>query len=71
MAGMRTVPCVKLAKVVIVICDSRQTIDWMMEMEKDPFLPYIAGDLGTTTDDVEKLQKKMAEFVPTAKVIVM
>ena len=43
----------------------------MMEMEKEPFVPYIAGDLGSTSDDVEKLQKKMAEFVPTAKVIVV
>ena len=68
MAGMRRIACVGVARVVIVSCDSRQTIDWIMEKEKEPFLPYIAGDLGHTKDDVDKLKKKIDEFVPAAKV---
>ena len=70
MVGLRSVACIDVVRVVIMSCDCRQTIDWIMEKEKEPFLPYIAGDLGHTKDDVEKLKKKIDEFVPAAKVTV-
>ena len=39
-----------------------------MEMEKTLFTPYIAANLGKSKEDAEKLQKKMKEYMPTAKV---
>ena len=39
-----------------------------MAAEKDLFVPHIAGHLGKSLDEVQKLQKKVDEFGPTAKV---
>ena len=35
---------------------------------EDKFFPLIAGELGNSTESVEKYQKKLDEFTPTVKV---
>ena len=40
-----------------------------MEIEKDLFVPYLAGHLGKSHDDAMKLNQKLKDYMPTAKVI--
>ncbi len=46
---------------------SLQTIDWIMRVENE-FFPVIGGELGSSMDTVQHYQKKLDEFLPTAKV---
>ena len=39
-----------------------------MKTEKELFVPYIAAYLGKNVDETKKLQKKLDDFGPTAKV---
>ena len=39
-----------------------------MKIEKEFFLPYIAGYLGNTLERAEEQQRKFEEFAPLAKV---
>ncbi|XP_046554795.1 uncharacterized protein LOC124264120 [Haliotis rubra] len=47
--------------------DARRTIDWVMKVEREFFLPYIAGQLGNSLERAEQLQRKVEEFGPVAK----
>ena len=40
-----------------------------MEIEKDLFVPYLAGNLGKSKAEAAKLQKKIKDYMPTAKVV--
>lgn len=40
----------------------------MMAEEKELFVPYIAGYLGKSLEDVKQIQAKLDRFAPTAKV---
>jgi hypothetical protein len=40
-----------------------------MKIERDFFLPYIAGNLGSSLDKAQELQNKLAQFTPIAKVV--
>jgi hypothetical protein len=40
-----------------------------MEIEKELFVPYIAGSLGKSKQDAVTLQKKITDYKPTAKVV--
>lgn len=40
-----------------------------MKVEREFFLPYIAGQLGNSLERAEQLQRKVEEFVPVAKVL--
>ena len=51
---------------VLLFC--KQTIDEVQKTEKELFVPYISGYLGKTEDEAKKLQKKLDEFMPKAKV---
>ena len=45
-----------------------QTIDWMVQEEKNLFAPHYAGYLGSSLDEAKKLQEKVVKFSPTCKV---
>lgn len=45
-----------------------QTIDWVMKVEREFFYPNLAGYLGTSTQTVEEMQKKVDVFTPIYKV---
>lgn len=39
-----------------------------MKIEKEVFVPFIAGKLGKSEEEAKKLHKKLQDFEPTAKV---
>ena len=39
-----------------------------MKIEKELFVPYIAGRLGKTMEETKTFEKKLEEFNPTVKV---
>ena len=39
-----------------------------MKIEKEVFVPFIAGKLGKSEEEAKKLHKKLEDFEPTAKV---
>jgi len=45
-----------------------QTIDWMVQEEKNLFAPHYAGYLGSNLDEAKKLLEKVLKFAPTCKV---
>ncbi|XP_025104045.1 coiled-coil domain-containing protein 141-like isoform X3 [Pomacea canaliculata] len=49
------------------IQDARRTIDHVMKIEREFFLPYIAGNLGNSLQKAQELQRKLTEFIPIAK----
>ena len=53
---------------VVVFFVYFQTIDWMVEEEKNLFAPHYAGYLGSNLDEAKKLQDKVVKFLPTCKV---
>ncbi len=46
-----------------------QTIDHVMAIEKELFVPFISGNLGKSLDETTKLQEKLEKFSPQAKVM--
>lgn len=40
-----------------------------MKIEREFFLPYIAGNLGNSLQKAQELQRKLTEFIPIAKVV--
>ncbi|XP_076451161.1 coiled-coil domain-containing protein 141-like [Babylonia areolata] len=49
------------------IQDARRTIDHVMKIEREFFLPYISGHLGNSLEKAEELRNKLTEFAPLAK----
>ena len=46
-----------------------QTIDRVMKMEKEFFLPYISGNLGNCAKKGDELSASLEKFKPTAEVM--